>query len=136
MHLIFNLVIIFSVLYCMVFTEICWFIEILNKKSFTTVFWQVQQSTRAYVWYVNACQMSLIIVICICVWCVCILLQFKWSRKGYMRTRWIIHDQYVFTHTILHLLWWLLKIFNTVYHVCVFGPHSKQTCYVSCLLLE
>lgn len=23
------------------------------------------------------------------------LLQFKWSRKGFMRTRWIIHNQYV-----------------------------------------
>lgn len=23
------------------------------------------------------------------------VLQFKWSRKGFMRTRWIVHNQYV-----------------------------------------
>lgn len=57
------------------------------------------------------------------------LFQFKWSRKGFMRTRWIIHNQYVVTFTR-----------TTHFHVLTFDfdfsgvqfLEGKKTCPLIC----
>ena len=69
------------------------------------------------------------------------LLQFKWSRKGFMRTRWIIHNQCVL-YTDLTLitsqgstLFSFTFVFNWLAHVLEHCPDNRAKVLLSLILL-